>query len=92
MSTLTHPDLHVSATVFTSPGCVQCDFTKRHLDKLGVAARFIDVSESPDAAAFLRAEGFASLPVVFPADNRVPAWTGFRPVLLDKLAKAVTAA
>lgn len=81
----------IVATVFSKPQCPQCDCTKRMLDKLGVPVRVIDVSEAPDVAEFLRREGFASLPVVFPADSAIKPWTGFRPTLLDSLSKQVAA-
>lgn len=92
MTTLTsQPKQHASprgkpvVTVFSKPDCVQCEFTKRHLENRGVASRIIDVSTSPDAAEFLRREGFASLPVVFPADKSIAPWAGFRPSLIDGL-------
>ncbi|WP_276760727.1 glutaredoxin domain-containing protein [Mycolicibacter arupensis] len=75
----------VQVTVFTAARCVQCEYTKRHLHDHGIPARIIDVSQSPDAAEYLRREGFASLPVVFPADPKIAPWTGFRPTLLDEL-------
>lgn len=92
MTTLTPTTAHhatdgkpVVVTVFSKPACVQCQFTKKHLDKLHIPSRIIDVSESPDAAEFLKREGFASLPVVFPADKDIQPWAGFRPSLIESL-------
>jgi glutaredoxin-like protein NrdH len=82
----------VLVTVFSKPACPQCDFTKKHLEKLHIPARIIDVSDSPDAAEFLRREGFASLPVVFPADRSVEPWAGFRPSLIEELVVGAVAA
>lgn len=56
------------------------------LDKLDVPVRIIDVSEAPDVAEFLRGEGFAALPVVFPANPAIKPWAGFRPGLIEGLA------
>lgn len=77
---------HVVVTVFTKPNCPQCTFTKKHLDKLNIPARVIDLSQAPDAAEFLKREGFSTLPVVFPADKSVAPWAGFRPSLIERLA------
>lgn len=82
-----HPTTKATvATVFTAKSCIQCLMTKKHLEKLGVTARYVDVGEVPSAAAALRAEGFASLPVVFPTDTDIKPWAGFRPTLIDTLA------
>jgi glutaredoxin-like protein NrdH len=85
MTAYTADGRRIVATVFSKPQCPPCDCTKRMLDKLDIPVRIIDVSESPDVAEFLRGEGFASLPVVFPANPSIKPWTGFRPTLLDEL-------
>lgn len=80
-----HTGKPVRVTVFTSHGCPQCRFTERYLHDHNIPARVIDVSQAPDAAEYLRREGFSGLPVVFPADPTIKPWAGFRPTLLDGL-------
>jgi hypothetical protein len=58
------------------------------LSKLNIPVRVIDVSEAPDVAEFLRGEGFAALPVVFPANPSIKPWAGFRPGMIESLVAA----
>lgn len=63
-------------TVYSKPRCIQCTYTEKELDKLGLAYDLIDVTTDAEAAEVLRVEGFSSLPVV----NAFGAWwSGFRP-------------
>lgn len=71
-------------TVFSKPNCVQCTATTRKLDALGLAYRYVDVTEDLDAACRLRAEGHRQMPVV-EADGEV--WSGYQPELLAKIRR-----
>ena len=70
-------------TVYSKPACPQCEFTKRHLSKLGVEHQVIDVTTDPTAVAVVRAMGYSSVPVVVTDTGH---WAGFRPRLMDELA------
>ena len=70
-------------TVYTKPACVQCDATKRHLDKAGMEYDTIDISKNPDALDEILNLGFMAAPVVI-TDN--DSWSGFQPDKLDGLA------
>ncbi len=72
-------------TVYTKPMCVQCDATKRALNKAGIAYTTVDITEDADALAKVKSMGFMQAPVVTTAND---AWAGFRP---DKI-KAITGA
>lgn len=72
-------------TVYTKPMCVQCDATKRALNKAGLAYTTVDISEDADALAKVKSMGFMQAPVVTTVND---AWAGFRP---DKI-KALTVA
>lgn len=76
-------------TVYSKPACPQCEFTKRHLTKLGVEHRVVDVTTDAAALATVRAMGYTAVPVVVTAAGE--SWSGFRPRLLDKLAGGVAA-
>lgn len=67
-------------TVYTLPNCVQCDQTKRILDKLEVAYETVDLSEDVEAATKMIELGYKQAPVVMVDETH--HWSGFR---LDKL-------
>lgn len=71
-------------TVYTNPSCVQCDQTKRYLDKNSLSYEVVDLSTNPDALTMVTELGFKSAPVVITDTDK---WSGFRPDLIAKLAK-----
>lgn len=71
--------------MYSKPLCVQCDATKRALDKAGLAYEVIDITEDADALAAVKALGYVQAPVVVTDGDH---WSGFRP---DKV-KALTGA
>ncbi len=75
----------MSVTVYTSPGCVRCKATMRHLMNKDVPFETVDLSTDSQAKQRLADEGFTSLPVV---DVDGEMFSGFRPDKLDALAKA----
>lgn len=80
-------------TVYSKPLCVQCDATKRALDKAGLAYDVIDITEDADALASVKALGYVQAPVVVTDGDH---WSGFRPEKMKALAgtsaRTVTAA
>lgn len=70
--------------VYTKPQCVQCDATKKFLEKQGLEYSSIDLTQDPNALQVVLDMGFAQAPVVMAGDD---AWSGFRP---DKI-KAIAA-
>lgn len=70
-------------TVYTKPACVQCDMTKRYLDKAGVQYDTVDITANPDALEMIMGMGFTSAPVVISGSD---SWAGFQPDKLNKLA------
>ncbi|WP_182353048.1 glutaredoxin-like protein NrdH [Flaviflexus huanghaiensis] len=75
----------MSITVYTKPACVQCNATKRALDKAGLSYEMIDLMEDADALEAVKALGYQQAPVVMAGGDH---WSGFRP---DKI-KALVAA
>ena len=69
-------------TVYTKPQCVQCDMTKRLMDKIGVEYNTVDISQDPDELNKLIALGYRAAPVVVTDDG--DSWAGFNP---DKIAE-----
>jgi len=72
----------MTVTVYTKPSCVQCDATKRTLDKLGVEYTAIDVTQDEAVFDMLVANGFKAMPVVNAGDEW---WSGFNPEKLNGL-------
>jgi glutaredoxin-like protein NrdH len=69
--------------VYTKPQCVQCEATKRMMDKLGVEYTTVDIVENPAELDKLIEMGYRAAPVVV-ADNE--SWSGFQP---DKITTLV---
>ncbi|WP_409311380.1 glutaredoxin-like protein NrdH [Pectobacterium sp. B1J-3] len=67
-------------TIFTKPDCVQCNATRRALDKQGIDYQLVDLTEDAQALQQVRALGYQQVPVVMTADDH---WSGFRP---DKIS------
>jgi len=74
----------MTVTVYTKANCVQCEATKRHLDKLSVPYETVDVTNDIAALDKLISLGYRSAPVVV-TDN--DSWAGYVPDKLDGLAE-----
>lgn len=66
-------------TVYTTPACVQCQSTKRMMDKIGISYDVIDLSQHPEELEAFKEMGLTQAPIVVTDDAR---WSGFR---LDKI-------
>jgi glutaredoxin-like protein NrdH len=71
-----------AVTVYTQPNCAQCFTTKKHLDKLGIEHQTVDVTQDPEAHAFVTGLGYTSAPVVVAGEDH---WSGYRPDRLKGL-------
>ena len=72
----------MNVKVLSKPRCVQCDATKRKLEKLGVAYEEVDLTVDADALNEALSLGYQSAPVVIVGDKH---WSGFRPDKLEAL-------
>lgn len=70
-------------TVYVKPACVQCDATKRFLDKAGIDYNTIDITKDAEALDKVLGMGFQAAPIVV-TDN--DAWSGFNPDKLGEIA------
>jgi glutaredoxin-like protein NrdH len=70
-------------TVYSKPACVQCDMTKKMLDKNGIEYTVIDITQDAQAYDKIVGMGFMSVPVVISGDQ---AWAGFQPDKITALA------
>lgn len=74
----------MTITVYSKPMCVQCDATKRALDKQGVSYEIIDMSVDAEALEYVKSLGYVQAPVVMAGEQH---WSGYRPDLIKKVAK-----
>jgi glutaredoxin-like protein NrdH len=70
-------------TVYVKPSCVQCDMTKRYLDKNGIAYNTVDITQDLEALEMVLGMGFSSAPVVISGEL---SFAGFQPDKLNLLA------
>jgi len=70
-------------TVYVKPACVQCDMTKRMLDKLEVDYDTVDITQDDSALEMVLSLGFKSAPVVITDSD---SWAGFQPDKINALA------
>jgi len=73
----------MSVTVYTLPSCVQCESTKKVLDKNNVEYSVIDLSQDETAYEMVKALGYQAAPIVIAGDDH---WSGFRPDKLGALS------
>ncbi|NUP74311.1 MAG: glutaredoxin-like protein NrdH [Sinomonas sp.] len=75
-------------TVYSKPACVQCNMTKKALEKKGLAYAEVDVTQNPAALEYITEDlGYSQAPVVVVDEHN--HWSGFRPDLIDATAAAV---
>ena len=72
----------MTVTVYTKPACVQCDATKRLMDKLNIAYDTVDITVDTEAFDKIVGMGFKAAPVVITDDD---AWAGFNPDKINGL-------
>jgi glutaredoxin-like protein NrdH len=70
-------------TVYTKPACVQCEQTKKLLDRNGVEYSVVDITKDPEAYDKIVAMGFMAAPVVISGDD---SWAGFQPDKINAIA------
>jgi glutaredoxin-like protein NrdH len=70
-------------TVYVKPACVQCDMTKRMLDKLEINYDTVDITQDDLALEMVMSMGFKSAPVVITDSD---SWAGFQPDKINALA------
>lgn len=78
----------MNVTVYSTPGCTQCNATYRALKKKGVDHNVIDVTQDADAHAVTQELGYSKAPVVVirTNDEIVKHWSGFNPENIEELA------
>lgn len=76
----------MSIIVYTKPACVQCNATKKALDRAGLDYELVDISINDEARDCVMALGYLQAPVV---EANGDHWSGFRPERITSLAEQV---
>ncbi|ADK29466.1 glutaredoxin-like protein NrdH [Corynebacterium pseudotuberculosis] len=76
----------MSITVYTKPACVQCNATKKALDRAGLDYTLVDISIDDEARDYVMALGYLQAPVV---EVNGEHWSGFRPERISSLVAQV---
>lgn len=66
----------MDVVVYTLPECVQCDMTKKYLDRHSVEYSTVDLSQDKEASDKIGKLGYKQAPVVTYGTFH---WSGFRP-------------
>ncbi len=74
----------MQVTIYTKPGCVQCNATYRALDKAGITYTVVDISTDTAARDTVIALGYLQAPVI--VTDTGDHWAGFRPDRITALA------
>lgn len=78
-----------TATVYSTPGCVQCTATYRALDRDGIPYVVVDLADEANAETrrWITDElGHSQAPVVVVDQDPANHWSGYRPDRLAQLA------
>lgn len=70
-------------TVYTKNNCVQCEQTKRLMDRLELSYDVVNISEHPTELDRLIKMGYTAAPVVI---TDTDSWAGFNPDKIKDLA------
>lgn len=76
----------MSITVYTKPACVQCNATKKALDRAGLDYTLVDISIDDEARDYVMTLGYLQAPVV---EVNGEHWSGFRPERISSLVAQV---
>ncbi|WPF65728.1 MULTISPECIES: glutaredoxin-like protein NrdH [unclassified Corynebacterium] len=76
----------MAITVYTKPACMQCNATKKALDRAGLDYTLVDISLDDEARDYVLALGYLQAPVVEVGGEH---WSGFRPERIRELSARV---
>ncbi len=79
--------IKMTITVYTKPACVQCNATKKALDRAGLHYELVDISIDQAAREYVMNLGYLQAPVIEAGGEH---WSGFRPDRISGLATRAT--
>ena len=72
----------MSVVIYTLPSCVQCDTSKRMMQRLGIEYEEIDMSKDEAAVEYVKELGYTAAPIIV---NGSTHWSGFRMEMINGL-------
>jgi glutaredoxin-like protein NrdH len=72
----------MSVVIYTLPSCVQCDTSKRMMNRLGIEYEEIDMSKDEAAVEYVKELGYTAAPIIV---NGSTHWSGFRMEMINGL-------
>lgn len=72
----------MSVVIYTLPSCVQCDTSKRMMQRLGIEYEEIDMSKDETAVEYVKELGYTAAPIIV---NGTTHWSGFRMEMINGL-------
>lgn len=72
----------MSVIIYTLPSCVQCDTSKRLMNRLGIEYEEIDMSKDEAAVEYVKELGYTAAPIIV---NGSTHWSGFRMEMINGL-------
>lgn len=76
-------------TIYTTPACPACNFSKRFMTGKGITFNTIDVTTDPEALETIKSLGYGTAPVFITADGS--HFQGFQPDLIEGAAGKIAA-
>jgi glutaredoxin-like protein NrdH len=78
-----------SLTIYTTPACHACTFSKRYMTDHGITFEAIDVTTNPEGLSVIKSLGYGTAPVFVVADGS--HFQGFQPDLINAAAGNISA-
>ncbi|MDG3141637.1 glutaredoxin-like protein NrdH [Streptococcus suis] len=69
-------------TIFSKNNCMQCNMTKKFLEKEGASFQEINIDEHPEYIEHVKSLGFSAAPVIQAGDT---VFSGFQPSKLKEI-------
>jgi glutaredoxin-like protein NrdH len=73
----------MNVPVYSKPGCQQCKFTCRSLDRAGIRYSVVDLTTNAAALKYVKDLGYSQAPVVIVNEHH--HWSGFNPTEIERL-------
>lgn len=76
----------MEVVVYSNKNCMQCEQTKKHLEKNGVPFTVVDMNVDTEALERMKALGYRQAPIVMAGDD---VWVGFNLAKIKAVANAI---
>lgn len=81
---MSEQEMKKPVVIYTKDNCMQCNLTKKEMDRLGVSYELVNMSHDEEGLELVKAMGYKQAPVVVAGDDN--HWGGFIPRRIKELA------